>query len=223
MNKLSLGVLISGSGTNLQAILDAGQAGKIDAEVKVVISDQAEAYGLERARQAGVTAVHIPVGKYDTPAYQETEARQVEVLQEHGVELVCLAGYMRRVGPGLLGAYPQAVLNIHPALLPSFKGTHGQRDAAGYGVRISGCTVHLADEQFDRGPIIIQAAVPVLPRDDEDSLGARILVQEHRIYPQAIQWYAQGRLQIAGRQVLLTNPPPPTICEAIISPGLDMG
>lgn len=222
MSKLALGVFISGSGTNLQAILDACRTEKIDAEVKVVISDQAEAYGLERARRAGVAAVHLAVGKYDTPAYQETEARQVEALQKHGVELVCLAGYMRKIGPALLGTYPQAVLNIHPALLPSFKGTHGQREAAEYGVRISGCTVHFAEEQFDRGPIIIQAAVPVLPGDDEDSLRERILAQEHRIYPQAIQWYAQGRLHLEGRQVRLTNPPPSTICEAIISPGLDI-
>jgi len=133
-----------------------------------------------------------------------------------------MAGYMRRLGPGVLQAYQGRVLNIHPALLPSFIGAHGQRDAVEYGVRISGCSVHFADAQFDTGPLIIQAAVPVLPEDTAESLGARILVQEHRIYPQAIQWYAQGRLRVEGRRVIVDNAPPPTIMEAIISPGLDI-
>jgi phosphoribosylglycinamide formyltransferase-1 len=122
----------------------------------------------------------------------------------------------------VLEAYPGRVLNIHPALLPSFIGAHGQRDAVAYGVRISGCTVHFADAHFDTGPVIIQAAVPVLPDDDETSLAARILQQEHKIYPQAIQWYAQGRLVIEGRRVRVINARPPTIAEAIINPGLEI-
>jgi len=222
MMPINLGVFISGRGTNLQSIIDASEAGKIDASVAVVISDQADAYGLERARKHNTPAIYTPVGKNNTPEYDEADRKQLEILREHRVDLVCLAGYMRRVGPGLLKGYEEAVLNIHPALLPSFPGTHGQEDAPNYGVRVSGCTVHFAWPKFDTGPIIIQAAVPVLPGDDGDSLAARILRQEHKIYPQAIQWFAQGRLQIEGRCVKVKDAPPPTITEAIISPGLDL-
>jgi len=222
VRKVPLGIFISGSGTNLQALLDACREGQIDAEVRVVLSDRAEAYGLERARQAGISAVHVPVGREASAARAEGEQRQLEVLAEHGVELVCLAGYMRKVGRRLLEAYPERVMNIHPALLPGFPGGHGQRDAVEYGARVAGCTVHFADAEFDRGPIIIQAAVPVLPGDDESSLAVRILAQEHRLYRQAIQWYAAGRLRIEGRQVVVEGAPPPTLAEALVSPGLEI-
>jgi len=222
MPHLNLGVFISGRGTNLQSIIDACEAGKIDASVAVIISDQADAYGLERARKHNIPAIHIPVGKNNTPEYHEADRNQLEILREYQVDLVCLAGYMRRLGPAVLEGYDKAVLNIHPALLPSFPGTHGQDDAADYGVRISGCTVHFAWPKFDTGPIIIQAAVPLLPGDDGDSLAGRILRQEHKIYPQAIQWFAEGRLQIQGRRVIVKDAPPPTITEAIISPGLEI-
>ena len=224
MSQLRLAVMVSGGGSNLQSILDACAAGRIDAEVALVICNVPDAYALERARLAGVPAVCVPAGRRSgTPEWEAAEAEHLRLLAEHGVELICMAGYMRRLGPQVYEAYQGRVLNIHPALLPSFLGAHGQREAVEYGVRISGCTVHFAEAQFDTGPVIIQAAVPVLPGDDAASLGARILQQEHRIYPQAIQWYAQGRLHLEGRRVIVDNPPPPLIMEAIISPGLDMG
>ena len=223
MRKLVLGVMVSGGGTNLQSILDACRAGRIDAEVAVVISNKSGAYGLERARRAGVAAVCVPAGpRSGSREWAAADLEHLQILREHEVGLVCMAGYMRRLGPQVYAAYAGRVMNIHPALLPSFSGAHGRRDAVEYGVRVSGCTVHFADAQFDTGPIIIQAAVPVLPGDDEASLGERILAQEHKLYPQAIQWFAQGRLRLEGRQVVLDNPPPPTICEAIISPGLEI-
>ena len=222
MKPIKLGVFISGGGTNLQSIIDACEAGRIDASVAVIISDQADAYGLERACKHNIPAIHVQVGKNNTSEYDEADRKQFEILREHQVDLVCLAGYMRRVGPAVLAGYEGAMLNIHPALLPSFPGTHGQEDAADYGVKISGCTVHFAWPKFDTGPIIIQAAVPVLEGDDGDSLAERILRQEHKIYPQAIQWFAQGRLQIEGRCVTVKDAPPPTFTEAIISPGLEI-
>ncbi|MHB8997867.1 MAG: phosphoribosylglycinamide formyltransferase [Armatimonadota bacterium] len=198
---LKLGVMASGGGTNLQSIIDACQSGKCPAEVVVVLSDREDAFALERARRYGIPAVHIPVGKTGSQAWEEAERQQVEALQDHGVQLVCLAGYMRINGPILLKAFERAVLNIHPALLPAFPGVHVQTKAADHGVKIAGTTVHFADPEFDTGPIIIQAAVPAFEGDDGDSLGLRILEQEHRIYPQAIKWFAEGRLQIEGRKV----------------------
>ncbi len=221
MSQLNLGVFVSGGGTNLQAIIDACEGGRIEATVTVVISDREKSYALERARSHGILAYHVPVGKSDSPEFAAADRRHVELLREHNVDLVCLAGYMRLIGPNMFAAYPEAMLNIHPALLPSFPGTHGPEDAAEYGVKVAGCTVHFAWPEFDTGPIIIQAAVPVLP-DDGDSLAARILKQEHKIYPQAIQWYAEGRLHIEGRCVILEDARPPTIMEAIISPGLEI-
>ena len=222
MAHINLGIFVSGRGSNLQAIVDASKAGKIDATVALVISDKEDAYALERARQHEIPAVHVPVGKNDSPEFEAADRRHVQLLAEYDVDLVCLAGYMRWIGPEVMATYAESVLNIHPALLPSFPGAHGQSDAADYGVTISGCTVHFAWPEFDTGPIIIQAAVPVLPDDDGDSLAARILAQEHKIYPQAIQWYAQDRLHIQGRRVIVENAPPPTILDAIISPGLEI-
>ncbi len=204
--QITLGVFASGGGTNFQSIIDACESGRINARVGVLISNRADAGALERAQKHGIAAEVVPVGKDLSERFEAADQRHVEVLRAAGVDLVCLAGYMRRIGSGVLRGWPHAVLNIHPAILPSFKGAHGQRDAVEYGVRVSGATVHFADEEFDRGPIIIQAAVPVIPGDTEETLGARILQQEHRIYPQAIQWFAEGRLRVEGRSVLLDPP-----------------
>ncbi len=202
MAKLKLGVLASGRGTNLQAIIEACENGAIDAEVAVVISDNEDAYALERARQHGIPAVHIPPGRFKTKLEPEIEAKYVQCLRDHGVELVCLAGYMRIVHETLLGAYEGRMINIHPALLPSFPGLHGQKQALDYGVKYSGCTVHFVTPEFDQGPIITQAVVPVLDDDTEETLSARILEQEHRMYPLAIQLCAEGRLKLVGRRLL---------------------
>lgn len=196
---LNLGVLVSGRGSNLQAIIDTTEAGELPARVTVVISDKAEAYGLERARNHGIPAVHInPKDFADKTAY---EAEIVRILKEHGVGLVCLAGYMRLVGSTLLAAFPERVINIHPALLPAFPGLHGQEQAFNYGVKVSGCTVHFVDVGMDTGPIILQVTVPVLEDDTADTLAARILEQEHRAYPRAIRLLAEGKVEIDGCQV----------------------
>ena len=223
---LRIGVMASGGGTDLQSIIDACQAGKVPATVAVVISNRADAYALERARRHDVPAVHIPVGKTGSPEWAQADAEQVRVLRDHGVGLVCLAGYMRINGPALLAAFPRAVMNIHPALLPAFPGVNVQAMAVEHGVKIAGTTVHFADPEFDTGPIIIQAAVPVRDDDTADELAARILAQEHRIYPQAIKWHAEGRLQVDGRIVRLTGPGAelaPDTPGVLISPPLEAG
>ena len=199
MKKIRLGVLISGRGSNLQAIIDASAREEVPAEVVVVISNNPEAYGLERARRHNIPAVVIDHRKFKDKNTYELE--MVKVLKEYQVDLVCLAGYMRIVGPVLLEHYRGRMMNIHPALLPSFPGLHAQKQALDYGVKISGATVHFVDEGCDTGPIIIQAAVPVLEDDTEETLSARILEQEHKIYPQAIKLFAEGRLKIEGRRV----------------------
>lgn len=196
---LNLGVLISGRGSNLQAIIDASERGEIPAKVAVVISNNPDALGLERAKKHGIPAVVINNREFKDKNTYELEI--VKVLQQHKVDLVCLAGYMRIVGPVLLEHYQGKMINIHPALLPSFPGLHAQKQALDYGVKISGATVHFVDEGCDTGPIIIQAAVPVLEDDTEESLSERILEQEHKIYPQAIKLFAEGRLKIEGRRV----------------------
>ena len=221
--RIRVGALASGGGTNLQAIIDGCADGTIDAEVALLISDNPDAGAIERACEAGIPTQHVSVGKDLSDEFFEADVTHLELLADYGVDLVALAGYMRRIGVGVLKAYPSRVMNIHPALLPSFPGAHGQRDAVRKGVRISGCTVHFADEEFDRGPIIIQAAVPALPGDDEAALGARILRQEHKIFPQAIQWFAEGRLVVEDYQVRV-EPPPPAYTQDdgfIISPGID--
>ena len=199
MGKLRLGVMASGRGSNLQSIMDAAAAGKIKAEVAVVFSDNKDAFALERARKAGIPALHLNPG--DFGAKDEYEKAVLEILHEHGVQLVCLAGYMRIVGRVILDAFPNRVINIHPALLPSFPGLHGQQQAWEYGVKFSGCTVHFVDEGMDTGPIIIQAVVPVYDDDTVDTLADRILEQEHKIYPEAIGLIAEGRLRLEGRKV----------------------
>ncbi len=198
---VDLGVLISGSGTNLQAIIDAIERGELSARIRVVLSNNPKAYGLTRAQRHGLPAV--VVSHRDFPSREAFDARVVEVLKQQGVELVILAGFNRLLSPLFIRAFPGRIMNIHPALLPSFPGLHAQRQALEYGVRFSGATVHFVDEEMDHGPIIIQAVVPVYSEDTEDDLRERILRQEHRIYPKAIQLYAEGRLRVIGRRVLV--------------------
>jgi len=199
--QVSLGVLISGSGTNLQAIIDAMEAKRLGAAIRVVISNRADAYGLVRAKKHNLGTETLDHKKF--PSREAFDQALVEILQARGMELVVLAGFMRLLSPVLVKAFSNRIMNIHPSLLPSFPGLHGQRQAVDYGVRFSGCTVHFVNEECDQGPVIIQAVVPVFPQDTEESLGARILKQEHRIYPRAIQLYAEGRLRVVGRRVLV--------------------
>jgi phosphoribosylglycinamide formyltransferase-1 len=198
---LTLGVLLSGSGTNLQALIDAIAARELDARIAVVISNDDDAYGLVRARTHGIAAEVVAPGDFASRTAFDT--RLVEVLREHDVELVVLAGFMRLVTPVLLGAFPARVVNIHPALLPAFPGLHAERQALAHGARVTGVTVHFVDEHTDHGPIILQVAVPILPDDDEARLHLRIQRQEHRAYPRAIQLIAEGRVRIEGRRVLI--------------------
>lgn len=203
MEKLKIGVLASGSGSNLQAIIDEAAAGLLPVEVVMVLSDKPDAYALTRAEQAGImTAVVLPK---DYATREEYDAQVVKLLTLAGAEAVALAGYLRIVTKTLLDAFPGRVLNIHPALLPSFPGLHGQRQAFEYGVKVAGCTVHFVDEGLDSGPIILQAPVPVLDDDDEDTLAARILQQEHIIYPLALKLLAEGKLTVEGRKVRISD------------------
>lgn len=198
---IRIGVLISGRGSNLQAILDACQDGRIDGQVVVVISDQPDALGLKRAQAAGVENFFLdPAASPTRTAYSAALAAELQARQ---VDLVCLAGFMRLVRKPLLDAFPWRVMNIHPSLLPSFPGLHAHEQALAHGVKVSGCTVHFVTAGMDEGPIICQAAVPVLEGDTAETLSDRILVQEHRIYPEAIQLFAQGRLRVEGRRVLV--------------------
>ncbi|HPJ97176.1 MAG TPA: phosphoribosylglycinamide formyltransferase [Syntrophales bacterium] len=197
--RLPIGVLASGSGSNLQSIIDHIEQGRLDAEIRVVISNNPDAYALTRAKKHGIP--FVIVRRQEFPDRETFDGQMAETLVSFGVELVVMAGFMRVLSPQFLKAFPQRVVNIHPALLPSFPGLHGQQQAFNYGVKFSGCTVHFADDSVDSGPIIIQAVVPVLETDTEDSLAGRILREEHRIYPQAIQFYAEGRIVIHNRQV----------------------
>ena len=198
---VNVGVLISGSGTNLQALLDASNEPDYPARVSVVIASRPGVYGLERAEQAGVPAVVVPFKQFpDRVAFEE---RLVEVLAEYGVEWVACAGFMKLFTPRFLAAFPNRILNIHPALMPAFPGMHAQRQALEAGVRIAGASVHFVDAGTDTGPVVLQGAVPVLPGDDEESLSARILGVEHRIYKQALRWAAEGRLHVEGRTCLV--------------------
>jgi phosphoribosylglycinamide formyltransferase-1 len=204
MKRIKLGVLVSGRGSNLQAIIDNIENGLLSAQVAVVISDQADAFSLERAKRHNIPAIPVSAAGYKgkRDAY---DALLVKELQKHHVELVCLAGFMRIITPTLLKAFPNRVMNIHPALLPSFPGLHVQKAAIEHGAKFSGCTVHFVDEGMDTGPIIIQAVVPVLDSDTEDTLSARILKQEHKVYSRAIQLYAEGTLKVEGRRVIMTG------------------
>jgi phosphoribosylglycinamide formyltransferase 1 len=219
--RIRIGVLASGGGSNLQAIVDACESGDIAGEVVLVISDQAEAGALDRARKHGIESVHVAVPKTGTPGWGQADRQMAQMLAERQADLVVMAGYMRKVGAELLGAFRQRVMNIHPGLLPAFPGVHVQWDAADYGVKIAGATVHFADEHFDHGPVIIQAAVPVLPGDSGQELADRILAQEHRIYPQAVKWFAEGRLRLEGRKVKVLDGPLADETAALVSPPLE--
>jgi phosphoribosylglycinamide formyltransferase-1 len=216
--RLRLGVLASGSGSNLQAIIDHCNDGSIAAEIAVVIANNPSAVALERARRAGIAARCIDHRNYS--GREAFDAALVATLREAGVELVVLAGFMRIITRVMLDAYPQRIINIHPALLPAFPGLHVQQQALDYGARFSGCTVHFVDGGVDTGPIIIQAVVPVLPGDSADTLAARILEQEHLIYPRAIQLIAEGRIKVNGRAVII-DPPAAGPCQALINPPLE--
>jgi len=201
--RLALGVLASGRGSNLQAILDACARPDFPAAVALVISDRERAPALDRARAAGVEALWLnPKDFGDREAYDGALVRE---LQARGVGLVCQAGWMRILSPVYIRAFRGRAINIHPSLLPAFPGLHAQRQALEHGVKVAGATVHFTDEGVDTGPIIVQAAVPVEPGDTEDTLAARILALEHRIYPEAIRLFAEGRLHIEGRKVVV-NP-----------------
>lgn len=210
MARLKLGVLVSGSGTNLQAILDAVAKGHLDAEVRLVVSNVPEVKALERARDAGVPAQLL--SHRDFSSREAFDQRLVELLSDAGVEWIALAGFMRILTPVFLRAFPNRIVNIHPALLPAFTGAHGQRQALEYGVKIAGCTVHFVDEGVDLGPIIAQRAIPVLDDDTESSLGARLLEQEHHVFVQVLQWLAQERVKVIGgapgrRAKVVLSPP----------------
>lgn len=199
--RLAVGVLASGRGSNLQAIIDATRAPDFPARVAVVVSDRERAQALERAATAGLPAVHLsPKDFTDRAAY---DAAVAATLEAHGVGLVCLAGYMRILSPPFVRRFAGRILNVHPSLLPAFPGLHPQRQALEHGVRVAGATVHFVDDGVDTGPIVFQASVPVLTGDTEASLAARILEVEHRLYPAAIRLFAEGRLRVAGRHVVI--------------------
>jgi phosphoribosylglycinamide formyltransferase-1 len=203
-----LGVLISGRGSNLQALIDAIRDGRLDATIAVVISNRDEAAGLDRARQAGIEA--LCVSHLGWPTRDDYDHTLVKELRTRDVRLVCLAGFMRRVGAPLIDAFPHAILNIHPSLLPSFPGVDAQRQALAHGVKTSGVTVHFVTADLDAGPIILQRAVPVLDGDTEKTLAARILVEEHRAYPEAVSLVLNGGWRLDGRRFVRL----PTVAEA---------
>ena len=208
--RLRVGVLASGRGSNLQAIIDAVGAGTLKATIALVLCNKADAQALDRARRHGVPAIFLdakPFGTKSSDPIEKQAAREaydravLDVLKKHDVHLIVLAGYMRIVTSVLITAYPNRIMNIHPSLLPAFPGLDVQQKALDWGVKVAGCTVHFVTEGVDEGPIIIQAAVPVLESDTAEILSARILAEEHHIYPKAIQLYAEGRLKVEGRRV----------------------
>ena len=196
-----VGILISGRGSNMEALVASMRDGTVAAEPAVVVSNVPGAAGLERARTYGVPTVVVDSTQITPRAAHERAV--LEVLERHGVGIVCLAGYMRRLSPFLVAAFENRILNVHPALLPAFPGLDAQRQALEHGVKVAGCTVHLVDDQVDHGPIVLQAAVPVLEHDTVDSLSQRILEQEHRLYPQALALLAGGRLAVSGGRVAI--------------------
>jgi phosphoribosylglycinamide formyltransferase-1 len=200
-----LGILLSGRGSNFEAIADSVAAGRIAAEIAVVISNRPEARGLEVARARGLNAVSIPSRGMDREAYDRL---LIDELKKYSVDLVCLAGYMRLLSTTFIREFPMRVLNIHPSLLPAFPGLDAQHQALTHGVKVSGCTVHFVDEYLDAGPIVLQAAVPVLDEDTADTLSARILKEEHRIYSEAIGLILSGRWRLDGRRVLTDSSRP---------------
>ena len=217
-NPVRLGILLSGRGSNLQAVIDAVEAGTLSATIAVVISNKKDAAGLERARKHGVPDVFLdPKPFAGQPDSRDAYDRALlDLLRKHDVELVLLAGYMKIVTPILVKAYEHRMMNIHPSLLPSFPGLDVQKKAIDHGCKIAGCTVHFVTEGVDEGPIIIQAAVPIHETDTPEILAARILEQEHRIYPRAVRLYAERRLRVEGRRVVVREPEKPA--EGFFSP-----
>lgn len=201
VREVSLGVLISGDGTNLQAIIDAIEKKRLDATIRVVISNREDAYGLVRARNHGIETEVLDHRHF--PTREAFDQGLIDLLRARKVELVILAGFMRLLSPVFIRGFSNRIMNIHPALLPAFPGLHVQRKALEYGARFSGCTVHFVNEECDQGPIIIQAVVSIFSDDTEESLSARILKEEHKIYPRAIQLYSEGRIHVVGRKVLV--------------------
>ena len=214
---VKLGILISGSGTNLQAIIDAIERRALKAEIAIVISNRADAYGLERARHHGIKAELIEHRRF--ASREDFDRALASALKGAGVELVICAGFMRILSPVMLQEFPNRIMNIHPALLPSFPGVHVQKAALEHGVRFSGCTVHFMADTVDGGPIIIQAVVPVYDGDTEQTLSERILAQEHRTYPEAIALYQAGRLEIRGRRVYIRDYAENAAPDVLINPG----
>lgn len=217
-NLLRIGVLASGGGTNLQAIIDCCQNGTLAAEIAIVISNNPDAGALDRAGRAGVPTLCINHRLF--PCREEFDEAVVTALRDWQVDLVVLAGFMRIISPTFIAAFPEKIINIHPALLPAFPGLHVQQKAIDYGARFAGCTVHFVDGGVDTGPIIIQAVVPILPDDSADTLASRILEQEHRIYPRAIQLIAEGRVQVDGRKVTISSDHP-VAATALVNPALN--
>lgn len=215
---LRIGVLASGSGTNLQAIIDHCMDGRLDAEIAVVITNNPGAGALDRASKAGVPTLCINHREF--LQREDFDTAVVKALQDAGVELVVLAGFMRIITRIFIEAFPDRIINIHPALLPAFPGLHVQQQALDYGARFSGCTVHIVDGGVDTGPIIIQAVVPILADDDADTLAARILEQEHKIYPRAIQLIAENRVFVDGRKVKIV-PSGPVDTAALVNPAVE--
>ena len=204
MSKLHLGVLGSGAGSNMQSIVDAIEAGALDAEIKLVLADVADAKILDRAKRHNILCQYLDCAPWKTKLEGPAEDRCIELLKGAGVDTVVLAGFMRIVKPKLLAAFPNRVLNIHPALLPAFPGIAGWKQALDYGAKVAGVTVHFVDAGTDTGPIIVQRAVPVLDDDTPESLHARIQVEEHKAYPEALRLLGAGRLRIEGRRVFTT-------------------
>ena len=202
---LRLGILISGSGTNLQAIIDSIESGRLNAEAALVISDRPAAYGIERAKKHNIRTLVIDRALYN--GKEPFEHALIKALLEKEAGLVVCAGFMRLFSPLFIKAFPMRVMNIHPSLLPAFPGLNTHKNVIAYGARFSGCTVHLVDEGLDTGPIIMQAAVPVMEGDTPESLAQRIHIEEHRLYPQAIRLFADGKLKVIGRRVIVKGHP----------------
>ena len=222
-----LGILISGSGTNLQSIIDSIKKGSLKAKIEVVISNVQDAYGLIRAKKEGISAFFVDHRKYKSR--KDHEIKLIEILQNHGVDIVILAGYMRVITDYFISQYPNKILNIHPAILPSFKGVDAQKQAIEYGVKLSGATVHFVDEKIDHGPIIIQGVTIVKENDKRDDLAKRILKIEHRIFPQAISWLVEDRIQIQGNKTFIKKTKDKRLADisdlhpCIINPPLEQG
>ncbi len=201
---MNIAVFCSGSGTNLQAIIDAVKKEEIEAEIRLVVSDVLDAYALVRAKNADIKTLVVERRNFKTKAEFETEI--IKNLEKENIQLICLAGYMKMLSSDFIKRYRNRILNIHPALLPSFKGTQGIKDALDYGVKITGPTVHFVDEGMDTGPIVLQAALEVKDDDTEETLVERIHKLEHKIYPEAIRLFVEGKLKIEGRKVRIINP-----------------